>query len=196
MIIKTLPIGLYSSNIYLLMDEKSKEIAIIDCGADISHIKKDIDELNGKVKYILLTHGHNDHTVGVKSVKKEYDCICVMSSKERGSLGKIDFMDGLPIDKWVNDGDTIELGSLKISVIEVPGHTFGGVCYLVQDVLFSGDTLFRRSVGRWDLPGGNRDILFMNIRDKLFTLNDDIKVYPGHEGSTTIGYEKKNNFYV
>lgn len=196
MIIKTLPVGLYSSNIYLLMDEKTKEIAIIDCGADISHIKSDIDKLNGKVKYILLTHGHNDHTIGTKSVKKEYDCISVMSSKEKNSLGRFNLMDEVPVDRWVNEGDIIELGSLKISVIDTPGHTFGGVCYLVQDALFSGDTLFKRSVGRWDLPGGDKDILLMSIREKLFSLNDDIKVYPGHEGSTTIGFEKKNNYYA
>ena len=178
------------------MDEKSKEIAIIDCGANISRIKENIDELNGKVKYILLTHGHHDHTVGVKSVKREYDCISVMSVKEKGSLGRIGFMDEVPVDRWVSDGDIIELGDIKISVIETPGHTFGGVCYLACDVLFSGDTLFRESIGRWDLPGGNKDILLMSIREKLFVLNDDIKVYPGHEASTTIGYEKKNNFYA
>ncbi len=196
MIIKTLPIGLYTSNLYVLMDEKSKEIAIIDCGAEVSKIKSTIDDLGGNLKYILLTHGHNDHTAGVKSVKKAFDCTSIMGEKEKKSLGRFNFMDEVPVDKWVNEGDIIELGSIKISVIETPGHTLGGVCYLALDALFSGDTLFKRSIGRWDLQGGNQDVLLNSIREKLYTLNDDIKVYPGHEGSTTIGYEKKNNFYA
>lgn len=196
MIIKTLPIGLYTSNLYVLMDEKSKEIAIIDCGAEVSKIKSTIDDLGGNLKYILLTHGHNDHTAGVKSVKKAFDCTSIMGEKEKKSLGRFNFMDEVLVDKWVNEGDIIELGSIKISVIETPGHTLGGVCYLALDALFSGDTLFKRSIGRWDLQGGNQDVLLNSIREKLYTLNDDIKVYPGHEGSTTIGYEKKNNFYA
>ncbi|MCL2322844.1 MAG: MBL fold metallo-hydrolase [Oscillospiraceae bacterium] len=196
MIIKTLPIGEYDSNIYVLMDEKSKELALIDCGAEYYRIKSSIDELGGNLKYILLTHGHNDHTLGVKSVKKVCDCICVISEKEKKSLGNFNFMNQIPVDEYVKDGDILKLGSLEISVIETPGHTLGGVCYLVSDALFSGDTLFKRSVGRWDLQGGDQDTLLKSIREKLFTLNDDIKVYPGHEDSTTIGYEKKFNFYA
>ncbi len=195
MIIKTFPIGLYSSNIYILIDDKTKEMALIDCGsAEFSNI---IDEFSSyKLKYILLTHGHNDHTEGVRSIKKAYGPTVVMGKNEENGLGRFRFMDYIPVDRWVSEGDVIELGSLKISVIETPGHTLGGVCYLAEDALFSGDTLFRRSVGRWDLQGGNEETLKSSIQNKLFTLNDDVKVYPGHESSTTIGFEKKNNMYV
>jgi len=99
------------------------------------------------------------------------------------------------IDGFLEDGQIIEVGNLKLKVIHTPGHSAGGVCFLVDKILFSGDTLFADSVGRTDLPGGSYETLGNSIKNKLFTLNEDITVYPGHGESTTIGYEKQNNPY-
>lgn len=104
----------------------------------------------------------------------------------------------LTIVNPINDKDEVKFGSMKVVVVHTPGHTAGSVCYLLKDTnaLFSGDTLFRRSVGRTDLPGGNSDEIRKSIKNKLFNLSNDVRVYPGHNDFTSIGYEKENNMIV
>ena len=202
MIIKQFIAGPLENNMYLLVDEKTKQAVLIDATALVSEIIDTVKELGADVKYILLTHGHFDHIMGLNDLKEALNAQAVINKNDLTLSDKINEftrMFNMPettpsvYEKFVDDGDVIQAGDMKIKVISTPGHTEGGVCYLVDDNLFSGDTLFRDSVGRTDLWGGNFEKLSDSIKNKLFKLDDNIKVFPGHGPMTTIGYEKKHN---
>lgn len=202
MIIKQFVAGLIENNMYLIVDENTRKAVVIDAPADIPELKKTVDELGAKVKYILITHGHFDHIVGLNSIKKTFNAPAVICKDDLELSDKInDFtrLFGIPnsvpptYEKFVKDGDIIEVGDLKIKVIQTAGHTEGGVCYLVDGNLFSGDTLFKQSVGRTDLFGGSFDKIRHSVKDILFNLDENTKVFPGHGPMTTIAYEKQHN---
>lgn len=202
MIIKRFIAGRLENNIYLVADEKSGEAVLIDATQDLPEIQKAVKDLGVKVKYILLTHGHFDHIFGLNSLKKSLNAPAVICKDDlviSDNINEFTRLFGLPdsvppkYDMYIKDGDEILLGSYKIKVIHTPGHTEGGVCYLVDGKLFSGDTLFRGSVGRTDLFGGNFGKLSDSIKSKLFKLDDKTEVFPGHGDMTTIGFEKKYN---
>ncbi len=202
MIIKQFVAGLIENNMYLIVDENTRKAVVIDAPADIPELKKTVDELGAKVKYILITHGHFDHIVGLNSIKKTFNAPAVICKDDLELSNKInDFTrlfgvpDSVPptYEKFVKDGDIIEVGDLKIKVIQTAGHTEGGVCYLVDGNLFSGDTLFKQSVGRTDLFGGSFDKIRHSVKDILFNLDENTKVFPGHGPMTTIAYEKQHN---
>ena len=189
------------NNNYLLIDEESKEAALIDCSAVEPGVKDLLNETGAKLKYILLTHGHFDHVAGIRPT----DAKIVMNEKDLGILNQANMylpMFGIPditipkIDIYVNDGDVLTLGNNNIKVIHTPGHTQGGVCYLVDNMLFSGDTIFRESVGRCDLEGGDFVQIVDSIKTKIFTLPEDIIIYPGHGKSTDVKWEKANNQFM
>lgn len=216
MIIKTFIEPPIDNNNYLLVDEITRDAALIDCSSiDIwdkvpsgfgnvvstptGENREELENIN--LKYILLTHGHFDHIAGIRDGK----AAVFMHSSDLDWLKKVNqFMPmfGMPdmsvpkIDKFVEDGEIIKLGSLEIKVLHTPGHTQGGVCYLVGNIVFSGDTVFRESVGRCDLEGGDFDQLVKSIETKLYTLPDDIKIYPGHGKPTTVGWEKLHNRFL
>ena len=167
MVIKTYPLGIYEENIYVLVDEKSRDACIVDPGGNGDILIKNIDLLNCNVKYILLTHGHFDHVEALKEVAEKY-----------------------------NAPDTLPFGDGVIKCIHTPGHTKGGMCYLYKDALFTGDTLFKGSVGRSDFIGGNFNELITSIKTKLMILDDNIKVYPGHMEPSSIGFERLNNPFL
>ena len=202
MIIKQFIAGPIENNMYLLVDEKTKQAVLIDATALVPEILDTVKELGADVKYILLTHGHFDHIMGLNDLKEALNAQAVINKNDLTLSDKINEftrMFNMPettpsvYEKFVDDGDVIQAGDMKIEVISTPGHTEGGVCYLVDDNLFSGDTLFRDSVGRTDLWGGNFEKLSDSIKNKLFKLDDNIKVFSGHGPMTTIGYEKKHN---
>ncbi len=202
MIIKQFIAGPIENNMYLLVDEKTKQAVLVDATALVPEILDTVKELGADVKYILLTHGHFDHIMGLNDLKEALNAQAVINKNDLTLSDKINEftrMFNMPettpsvYEKFVDDGDVIQAGDMKIEVISTPGHTEGGVCYLVDDNLFSGDTLFRDSVGRTDLWGGNFEKLSDSIKNKLFKLDDNIKVFPGHGPMTTIGYEKKHN---
>lgn len=202
MIIKRFIAGRLENNIYLVADEKSSEAVLIDATQDLPEIQKAVKDLGVKVKYILLTHGHFDHIFGLNSLKKSLNAPAVICKDDlviSDNINEFTRLFGLPdsvppkYDMYIKDGDEILLGSYKIKVIHTPGHTEGGVSYLVDGKLFSGDTLFRGSVGRTDLFGGNFGKLSDSIKNKLFKLDDKTEVFPGHGDMTTIGFEKKYN---
>lgn len=202
MIIKRFIAGRLENNMYLVADEKSSEAVLIDATQDLPEIQKAVKDLGVKVKYILLTHGHFDHIFGLNSLKKSLNAPAVICKDDlviSDNINEFTRLFGLPdsvppkYDMYIKDGDEILLGSYKIKVIHTPGHTEGGVCYLVDGKLFSGDTLFRGSVGRTDLFGGNFGKLSDSIKNKLFKLDDKTEVFPGHGDMTTIGFEKKYN---
>lgn len=205
MILKQFTIGPLENNNYLLIDEKTKEAVLIDCTEDYEDIDNTLKAYDATLKYILLTHGHFDHILGINDFKQKYDCKVLVHKDDKMLMDTVEeFVKSFgieeaqiqAIDGYVEDGEIIKLGENKIKVIHTPGHTKGGVCYLVEDKLFSGDTLFYESVGRTDLPDGHFGQIKSSIENKLFTLDENIQVYPGHGPSSTIGHEKVNNQFL
>lgn len=203
MITKQFIAGQLENNMYLVADEASKKAVLIDASSNIPELIEAAK--NYDVEYILLTHGHFDHIMGLSSLKQALNAKAVISKDDlviSDNINEFTRLFGLPdttpptYDLYVNDGDVLNVGGLEIKVIHTPGHTEGGVCYLIDGKLFSGDTLFRESVGRTDLFGGNFKKLSDSIKNKLFKLDEKIEVYPGHGEMTTIEHEKKYNELV
>lgn len=205
MILKQFVLGSIENNNYLLIDEETKEAVLIDCTEKSAEIENTLKEYNAVLKYILITHGHFDHVLGLNYFRDKYKCKAFIHKEDKIMLDKMnEFTEklGLPevtiqnVDGFIDEGDIIKFGKYEIRVIFTPGHSKGGVCYLVDNKIFTGDTLFFEAVGRTDLPGGNFYELKSNIQEKLFTLDETIEVYPGHGQSSTVGYEKANNQFL
>ena len=193
------------NNNYLLVNDASKEALLIDCSCYDEKLVKGLAEQNITLKYILLTHAHFDHVLGVEKTVQATGAKVVLHQDDLDLLNNLNaysFMLGLPevnvpkVDILVRDGDAIRLGDKEIKVIHTPGHTLGGVSYLFEEMLFSGDTLFQESVGRTDLEGGSFATLEDSIRNRIFMLADNVTVYPGHGPKTSVGHEKKFNSYI
>ena len=202
MILKTFIEPPIDNNNYLIIDDESKEAALIDCSAVDSDINEELERAGAKLKYILLTHGHFDHIAGIRP---NPEVKVVMHKADIGWLEKTNQylpMFGMPqmtipkIDIYVQDGDILKLGDLEIKVIHTPGHTQGGVCYLADGKLFSGDTIFRESVGRCDLEGGDFDQIVESIETKIFTLPPETLIYPGHGRMSSVEWEKEHNRFL
>ena len=193
--IKCYPQGLYGENTYLITDEATGFKAIIDPGYFDFEVRMDIQN-NAYLKYMLLTHGHHDHFLAAKQYLEEYSSVRFAAPEKELKL----MNSGIPScpepGYLLKEGDVITLGETELRVIETPGHTAGGICFATDREVFTGDTLFRLSVGRTDLPTGDWFTLLHSINDKLYTLEDDLIVYPGHGEPTTIGYEKRANPFV
>jgi len=198
LIIKTIIAGMYEENCYLVMDDDTKELAIIDPGGQTNILEKEIKLLGAKPKFILLTHGHMDHVGAVVELSNKFSIPFYINEIEENYIKNDKSVFGsLPkASGYLKEGDTLKLGDEVIKVIETPGHTAGGICFLIADKLFTGDTLFQGSVGRSDFPGGNGMLLVKNIKEKLLPLGDNIEVYAGHGDASTIGYEKRRNPYL
>ena len=194
--IKCYPKGLYGENTYLITDEATGFKAIIDPGYFDLEVRMDIQN-NAYLKYILLTHGHHDHFMAAQQYLDEYSAVRFAAPEKDLQLMKEDSVYSCPDPKiLLKDGDIITLGETEIRVIETPGHSAGSVCFVTDREVFTGDTLFRLSVGRTDLPTGDWFTLLHSINDKLYTLDEEFAVYPGHGSPTTIGYEKRANPFV
>ena len=203
--LKTLNMGLFKVNNYLLFDEESKDIILIDAGGDFEMTKSAVDELGGNLKYLLNTHAHMDHIAGDFDIQRYYDVPVYIQKDDKEQLPHFkEYLSyvGMPNYElpeninFIEGNETFKIGNKTIRTMYTPGHTQGGVCYLIDDMLFSGDSLFYESIGRTDLLGGNYKQLINSIKTKLLILPDEIKVYPGHGPATTIGHEKVNNQYV
>jgi Zn-dependent hydrolases, including glyoxylases len=197
--IKRIPVGAYAANCYILMDEDTKESAIIDPGEDVHNLIKAITDMKARVKYILLTHGHADHTGAAVQLKNEFNSPLYINEQDYQMINNGEFMYGDvagEVDKYISEGDTFKLGNSEIRCILTPGHTPGGVCFLVDNMIFTGDTLFAGSIGRTDLAGGDFDIIIKSIKEKLMKLPDDITVLPGHGSESSIGREKMHNPFL
>ena len=193
--IKCYPNGMYGENTYLVTDEATCFRAVIDPGYFDLEVRMDIQN-NAYLKYLLLTHGHDDHFLAAQQYVDEYTAVkFAVPEKDLALIGAQRYPCPKP-GMLLKDGDVITLGETEFTVIETPGHTAGGICFLTGNILFTGDTLFRLSVGRTDLPTGNWFTLLHSINDRLYTLSDDTVVYPGHGAPTTIGYEKRANPFV
>jgi hydroxyacylglutathione hydrolase len=203
-LIKRIPAGVYAANCYILIDEASKECAVIDPGGDAEDLVSFINEANVKVKYILLTHGHADHTGAVGNLSEIYSVQAHINKYDGMYISNGEFMFGplkykggiVELVMDLEQDKVFKLGSLEIKCIETPGHTPGGICFHVGDKLFTGDTLFLRSIGRTDLSGGDFNTLIDSIKNRLLILNPETVVYPGHGPQSTIKYERDNNPFL
>lgn len=198
MIIKAIPAGMYDANCYIIMDEESKEAIVLDPGGDGEMLEEVILNTGAKVKGILLTHGHMDHVGGVEYLADSFKVPFYISKideeymeKDNSVFGSIRKADG-----YLNDGDEYTFGNKKVKVIATPGHTKGGLCFLIDDKVFTGDTLFQGSIGRTDFMGGDFNEIINSIKTKLLSLGNEVEVYPGHGPKSSIGYEKRYNMYV
>ncbi len=207
MLIKTYVAGPVQANNYLVEDEASKEALLIDCSDYVPQIIDYVKENSLNVKYILLTHGHFDHVLGINKMNEVLGAKVYVHEGDKEQVVNtraVMTMFGLPtegvenpkITGTLSDAGELTLGNQLIKVIETPGHTPGGVCYLIGNCLFSGDTLFHGTIGRTDLPGGSFQQIKHSVKDVLFALDENIEVYPGHAEPSTIGYEKKFNDIV
>ncbi len=206
MIVKSFLSGPLAVNCYVAADEATKKAFIVDPGGHNLNMVNYCRENNFDVAYIILTHGHGDHIGGVTDTEKEFPsaklvaCIHEKELLEDPDLNMSAMTAGVPIslhaDHYVSDGETLNVGNLELKFLHTPGHTPGGMSILVDDVVFSGDTLFQQSIGRTDFPGSSYAAIKDSIEKKLFTLPDDTNVLPGHMGPTTIGFEKENNPFV
>lgn len=204
MILKELKIDTWigdPTNCYIILDEESKEIMVIDPANNVDKIEEIINILKGKLKYIYLTHCHGDHIMGVTELKNRCGGKVIIHREDSEGLNNADlnltpYIIEQPIvleaDSRLDDGDLIHLGNLQFKVIHTPGHTKGGSCLYCEEekCLFSGDTIFRGTWGRTDLPTSSRTDIINSIVNKLMKLPDDTIVYPGHGLSTKIKDEK------
>lgn len=198
MIIKTIPTGMIEENCYIVMDENTNEGFLVDPGADAEILANVVENIKMKPKFILLTHGHWDHIGAVVELKDKFNIPFYISANDNDMIqsGQDTYGSTPNPDGYLKEGDTFKFADKTIRVIETPGHTPGGVCFLVDKSLFTGDTLINGTIGRTDFVGGSFETLVSSVRRKLATLPEDIKVYPGHGPSTTIGLEKRQNPYI
>lgn len=201
--INQLIVGVCQTNCYIVYNKDTKEAMIVDPGDRANDIIMRCRMLDVVPKAVLLTHGHFDHMLAAQKVKEEFHIPIYAAEKEVSLLAdaraNLSAMWAQPVcikpDILIKEGDVLDLCGFHITVIETPGHTIGGVCFYIPEeaVLLSGDTLFCGSFGRTDFPTGSMSVLARSIREKLFQLPNSTEVYPGHESSTTIGYEKRYN---
>jgi glyoxylase-like metal-dependent hydrolase (beta-lactamase superfamily II) len=205
MILKTLVVGPFQCNCVVLGCEKTKEAVVVDPGDEAPRIIKAVQDHGLKVKYLLHTHAHFDHVGATAQVKKETQGKICLHQEDNFIYEQLPMQtrmfgfpsfETVPVEKFLEHEEELSFGSEKIRVIHTPGHSPGSVSFLLsgsQNYLLSGDTLFHRSIGRTDLWGGDTDLILTSIRERIFTLDGDLPVIPGHGPETLIGEEKREN---
>ena len=196
--IKLLQVGSLGTNCYLLVDEEQNVCAVIDPGGSAQRIINAVEAAGLTPAAIFLTHGHYDHTGAVAELQAKWPEVPTYLNKRdvyEGDGRMQQLFPPVPHMKNYDEGDTLSVGGLTVTVMATPGHTHGSVCYICQDALFSGDTLFAGSCGRTDLPGGDWATIHESLRF-LAALPTNYTVYPGHGGATTLADEKKYNPYM
>mgnify|MGYP002575902029 FL=1 len=196
--------NMLQENTYILTDSETNQGMVIDPGCYTPAMKKELRNLT-ELKYIILTHAHGDHMGALNAIRKDYpDAVLIAGVKEKKLLldaennGSMEFSPesvSTEADRYVSEGDSVTLGSIKFTFMETPGHTQGGICICGDGKIFTGDTLFFRSIGRTDLYSGNMEQMRKSLQ-KLMRLPDEIQVLPGHGPGTSIGAEKKGNPFV
>lgn len=203
--IETMVLSMMATNCYLAMNRETKKLLIIDPASSPERIISKIEDMGAVPEAVLLTHGHFDHIGAVDALREKYGIpVCVLDQEQEvceSEEKNLSMMFGrgftVKADRFFHDKEIAELAGMQIHVLHTPGHTLGGSCYYIpeESVLFSGDTLFCCSVGRTDFPTGSMSRLHEAIHTRLFVLPEDTLVLPGHNESTSIGYEKKYNPY-
>ncbi|MCB2146990.1 MAG: MBL fold metallo-hydrolase [Deltaproteobacteria bacterium] len=210
MIIRQMALGPIQANCFILGCEETRQAVVIDPGDENDRILATLAKDRLTVVHIINTHGHFDHVGANKRLKEVTGADILIHSADAPMLAQLSATaaawglaaeNSPTADRLLKDGDTITFGTHTLTVLHTPGHTPGGICLSIEythagapkKAIFVGDTLFAGSIGRTDFPGGNLDTLISSIRTKLFSLEDEVKVYPGHMGNTTIGVEKRTN---
>ena len=208
MILKELVVGMFASNCFIVGSEVTREGIIIDPGADAANILKAIDDLGLSIVLIVATHNHIDHVGALRQVKESTGADYAVHESDVEGMAPAVFGRMLGVvmggsfksppkpERLLRDGDVVEVGDLKFSVLHTPGHTPGGISLLGDGIVFAGDTLFNFGIGRTDMHGGDYATLMHSIVTRLMALPDDTIVYPGHGPSTTIGAERKRNPFL
>ena len=196
--VKVLHVGPLFTNCYVLEEEESHLAAVVDPGGNVDKICSVLEESGAKLEYILLTHGHYDHTTGVPELHQAYpDAKIYIHQADANGAGSNLFPLASQVDELLlyDEGDTLPLGKLTIEVMHTPGHSRGCVVLKVADVLFCGDTLFCGSMGRTDLPGGSYDQIMASLK-RLGELKGDYYVCPGHDRTSTLDQERQYNPFL
>ena len=192
-------LGELETNCYILIDEETNEAAVIDPADEAETIRDAVEGAGATLRYILLTHGHRDHTLAAPALHALYpDAAVYIHESDKGAVGIYRY----PMEeliggdlKFYGEGDTLPLGSLTVEVLHTPGHTGGSVCLKCENALFTGDTLFAGSMGRIDLPGAQPEKMMGSLA-RLARLPGDFDVYPGHMQTTTMARERQYNLYI
>ena len=208
LIVESFPVGPLQCNCSIVGCKETGEAAVIDPGGDVEIIIAALKKHNLTAKYLLHTHAHFDHIIGSKAMKEKTGALICLSQEDEFldekltmQAGRFGFEaeDPLPVDHYLEHEEEVKIGKQKASVIHTPGHTPGSTCFCMQDnesVLFAGDTLFQRSIGRTDLWGGSFEQIIDSIKNRLFTLDDSTRVVTGHGPDTDIWTERKQNPFV
>ena len=202
--IKTLELGTYGANCYIVWANAATESLLIDPGDDAGLILKELEKLGLKLKYILLTHGHPDHCGALAELKSATGALFGIHPADVDLLNNrlIRMLLGMKPqnppapDLLLRDGDIVSAAGLELKVLATPGHSPGGICLLGEGILFTGDSLFNDSIGRTDLPGGDGSQLIRSIKEVVMSLPDGTIIYPGHGPASTIGAERRGNPFL
>lgn len=202
---ETFPAGAFECNCTVLACGDTKDAVVIDPGGEVQRIAEIVDQYDLTVRAIIHTHAHLDHIYCTRDIKEAHGgAVCLHKGDAflydgfamQAAMFGWKVNGTVPVERWVEHGDIIEMGKRRIEVVHTPGHTPGSVCFEVEGLLFAGDTLFKRSVGRTDLPGGDGKQLARSIKERLYTRNLDTLVIPGHGPTTKLGDEAKANPFV
>lgn len=207
MIHEILPVGMLACNCSVLGDEATREALVIDPGDDISRILKIVERHGLRVKQIVVTHAHIDHIGGAQKLQRATGAPVLLNENDLALYDQMEVQaawlgmetpERARIDTAARQGDRLRIGGTDLEVLHTPGHTPGSISLWIpaENKLLAGDTLFRDSIGRTDLPGGDGRKILRSIRDKLFPLPDDAVVIPGHGETTTLGREKEFNYFL
>ncbi|MBX9686691.1 MAG: MBL fold metallo-hydrolase [Candidatus Obscuribacterales bacterium] len=208
MLLASFPVGQLQCNCSIIACPETKEAAVIDAGGDAERILELCASKGYQIKYLLHTHAHFDHVLGSRAIKEKSGAkICLHKGDQwlydnlamQGQVFGFQFEDALPVDHYIEDEEEIQIGKVKARVLFTPGHTPGSSCFSMQEkenILFAGDTLFRGSIGRTDLWGGDFQQIISSIKNRLFSLDDSTEVIPGHGPRTSIWSERRENPFV
>ncbi len=204
MIIRMLPVGSMEANCYILECEETQAAILIDPGAEASRLLRTIEKHDLKLKYIVNTHAHVDHIAANSDLKEKTSALLCIHSADADMLTdpqeNLSFFVGIPVsspspDRFLEGGDLLEAGALRLKVMHTPGHSPGSICLLADECIFTGDLLFAGGIGRYDFPGSSYTTL-MDSLQKVMALDDRLVVYPGHGPQTTIGNERRMNPFL
>jgi len=207
MMVKTLVVGSFAANCYIVGSPSAGKGMIIDPGAEAPTILRTVQQMGLSISLIVATHAHIDHVGALRAVQEKTDAHFALHEAEKAlllttpmrmltSLGISPIKAPPRPDRLLKDGDQIDIGDLHFEVLYTPGHSSGGICLLGHGVVFSGDTLFNFGIGRTGFPGCSHELLMKSIREKLMVLTDETIVYPGHGPSTTIGDQRQGNPFL